>query len=178
MSKALSVLVLAAMLLFSANVLAQEQAQEQEKTVKPGIGIHLGWPTLLGPSVKIWLSPIIGIQGMGSRFSSGDYSLTMLSGRFLVKLTKKEGRIFPYLGAGTGAWIADGKEDDWDPSTGWTEKDVTETVATFEFILGLQHKYAENFYGDYELGYYSVNFDEADVSVSGMAFSYAVHYFF
>jgi len=178
MRKALTILVFMTMLLLSVNVMAQEQAQGKDKTIKAGIGIHLGWPTLLGPSVKVWLSPIIGIQGMGSRFSSGDYSLTMLSGRFLLKLTKTEGRIFPYLGAGGGAWIADGKEQEWDPFTGYTERDVTETVGTFEAILGLQHKYAENFYGDYELGYYSVNFDEADVSVSGMAFSYAVHYFF
>ncbi|UCC79908.1 MAG: hypothetical protein JSW64_00715 [Candidatus Zixiibacteriota bacterium] len=175
MRKALSVLVLAAVLLFFGNAMAQEQA----KTTRAGIGFHLGWPTALGPSLKVWFTPMIGIQGMGSRWSSGDWSLTMLSGRLLLKLTKTEGRIFPYLGAGGGAWIAKGKDEEWDPYVGWTEKDVTETVNTFEALLGMQHKYAENFYGDYELGYYVISdFEEADVSISGMAFSYALHYFF
>ena len=178
MRKAVAALTIVVMLVLSANVMAQE------KTTSVGIGGHLGWPTLIGPSVKVWLSPRIGVQGMGSFFSVGDFSLTMLSGRVLLKLSQTEGKIFPYLGVGAGAWIASGEDTEWDPDLygpgwgGYTEKDVTETVGTFEALLGFQHKYNKNFCGDYELGYYMVNFDEADITVSGMALSLAFHYFF
>ena len=177
MRKAVFVLAIAAILVFSGNAMAQEKATSF------GIGGHFGWPTLVGPSLKVWLSPRIGVQGMGSFFSVGETSLTMLSGRFLFKLTEREGRVFPYLGAGAGAWIASGEELEWDQNLnggwgGYTTRDVTETVATFEALLGLQHKYAESFYGDYELGYYMIDFDDIDVSISGMSLSLGLHYFF
>lgn len=179
MRKTVAVLTLVVMLVLSGDVMAQEEdATAQKKVTSFGVGGHIGWPTLIGPSLKVWVSPRIGLQGMGSRFSAGDFSLTMLSGRFLYKLTTREGKVFPYLGVGVGTWIASGTELEWDSQSGWSDKKITESVPTFEAILGLQHKYAENFYGDYEFGYYAVNFDEADVTVSGMALSWAIHYFF
>jgi hypothetical protein len=174
-------LFLAAALIMSANIMAQdaEPMTAMDKPTKIGVGAHLGWPTLLGPSVKAWLSPRIGVQGMGSFFSVDDASLTMLNGRVLFRLSEADKKVAPYIGAGAGVWIASEDDEYYDWESGRIIKeDDSESVATFEFILGFQHSWSTNLAGDYELGYYSVNFDDVDVSISGMALSFAVHYFF
>ncbi|UCF05813.1 MAG: hypothetical protein JSV33_01895 [bacterium] len=129
-----------------------------------GIGLHIGWPTLLGFSVKGWAAPRFGLQGMGSRFSSGDASLTMLSGRVFYKLATGRS-VAPAIGVGGGVWMASDDDDE-------------ETVPIFEFLLHFEHKWTENFRGDYELGYYIVNFEEIDTDISGMALGIGMHYFF
>lgn len=129
-----------------------------------GIGLHIGWPTLLGFSVKGWAAPRIGLQAMGSRFSGGDASLTMLSGRFLYKLATGK-RVAPCVGVGAGVWMASEDDDD-------------ENVANFEVLFSFEHKWTDNFRGDYEIGYYIVSFDEIDIDISGMALSLGMHYFF
>lgn len=132
--------------------------------IETGIGLHIGWPTLLGFSVKSWVAPRFGLQGMGSRFSSGDASLTMLSGRAFYKLATGK-RVAPSIGLGTGVWMA-------------SEGDNDETIGIFEFLLNFEHKWTDNFRGDYEIGYYIINFDEIDVDISGMALGIGMHYFF
>jgi hypothetical protein len=173
MKRLLMASILVIVLVFSGTIMAQD------KPTSIGIGAHIGWPTLIGPSIKVWLTPQFGIQGMGSFFSAGDASLTMLGGRGLFKLSQADTKISPYLGAGAGVWIA--KEDNAYVCDGFWDcryEDQSESVATFEFLLGFQHRYSTNFYGDYELGYYIINFDEVDVDISGMSFMLAFHYFF
>lgn len=174
MKRLLIASMLAVILILSGTVMAQE------KSTKIGIGAHLGWPTLIGPSVKVWISPRFGIQGMGAFFSAGDASLTMLGGRVLFKLSEADKKISPYLGAGAGVWIA--KDENAYVCEGifgpCHYEDQKESVGTFEFLLGFEHRYSTNFYGDYELGYYIINFDEVDVDISGMSFNLSFHYFF
>ena len=166
MKRLLVASMLAVILIFSGTVMAQDTQ------TKIGIGAHLGWPTLIGPSVKVWLTPKFGIQGMGSFFSSGNYSLTMVAGRVMYKLSEADKKIAPYLGGGAGAWIA--KRDE----TSWLGEE-SETTAIFMAMLGFEHRYSTNFYGDYELGYFIFDFKDVDVgSLSGMSFIFAVHYFF
>ena len=167
--------------LMSLTSFAQEG--EAQPGPKVGLGAHLGWPALIGPSVKVWLNPRVGVQGMGAFFSVDDYSLTVLAGRVFFRLVQDDKKIFPYAGAGIGTWIAKNSGYDYVYNSNtmtWDEikTDESESIATYEAFFGFEHKYSEEFHADYELGYYSIGFDEVDVDVSGISVSFAVHYFF
>lgn len=179
MKKVFAIVALFAALALPMSAVAQEgeDVAATSKATRLGLGVHLGYPTLAGFSMKAWLSPRFGAQAMGSAFTVGDVSLTMLGGRVLFKLSKGDEKITPYLAAGAGVWIAKDDKADYDWTTGKYEEDK-ETATILQFIIGFQHRYSTNFSGDYEFGYVSVSFDDVDVDVSGMSFALAFHYFF
>jgi len=167
-------LILCGILLISVPLFAQEGEGKIGKRF--GIGMHAGYPVLYGISGKFYIAPKIGIQAIGSYFSIGDYSTTLIEGRGIYRFTADK-KVNPYAGVGIGSWISKGEELDWET---WEYKEVTEITPTFEFFGGIEYSWPwlPELISDIEIGFFMVNFKEVDLSLTGIGFGAGVHYFF